>query len=103
MVCLFLLHLFGLVSSYLVLHLHYISLSFLFSKLTPFEVFLSQALGLVNSFFLLVSVLVLTHHKVVCVDFLLGVTFDCVPVGGGIFFFPSEGQGCVRWYILECL
>ena len=35
--------------------------------------------------------------------FLLGVTFDCVPVGGGIFFFPSEGQGCVRWYILECL
>ena len=54
-VCLFLLHLCGLVSFYLILHLHYISLSFLFFILTPFEVFLSQALGLVYSFFLSVS------------------------------------------------
>ena len=42
---------------------------------------------------------------VVCVSFVLGMNCACVLVGGGevLFFFPSNGEGCVRWYILECL
>ena len=44
----------------------------------------------------------------VCVDFLLGVTCSYILVEGGkvffsSFFFSSDGQGCVRWRILECL
>ena len=40
---------------------------------------------------------------VVWVSFVLGGTCACVLVGQGVFFFASDQQGCVRWYVLECL
>ena len=40
----------------------------------------------------------------VCVSFVLGMNCACILVGGSEVwvFSPSNGEGCVRWYILEC-
>ena len=40
---------------------------------------------------------------VTCVGFMLRGTCACILVGEGGFFFPSGGQGHVKWCVLWCL